>query len=275
MQINTRTELNDGYTMPLFGLGVYRSAEGAQCRQAVQWALEAGYRLIDTAAFYDNEASVGEAIRACTIPREELFVTTKLWNSDQGYDACLRAFDVSMDKLGLDYIDLYLIHYPVPGKRLESWRALEQIRKSGRCRSIGVSNYLDKHLQELLDHSNVVPSVNQLELSPYCFESRKATVDFCRQYQITLQAYSPLVRTKRFDDPKLVALAQKYSKTPAQILLRWGIQERISVIPKSSNRERIIENAAIYDFEISPEDMRTLYAFDENFIVCWNPAETA
>ncbi len=275
MFINSRIFLNDGNAMPLLGLGVYLSKEGSECYEAVSWALQTGYRLIDTAAFYHNEESVGRAIGDSTIPREEIFVTTKLWNADQGYDSTLKAFDQSLAKLGLDYVDLYLIHYPVEGKRLESWRALEVIKTSGRCRSIGVSNYLDRHLNELLDHSDSVPAVNQLELHPYCYQLRWPTLAVCQQHNIAVQAYSPLVRTRRFGDAKLLALAQKYEKTQAQILLRWALQANISTIPKSSNKSRIEENADIFDFEIEEADMKELFtAFDEKLIICWDPAQT-
>ncbi|MEO1513494.1 MAG: aldo/keto reductase [Bacteroidota bacterium] len=273
LQIDSRVPLNDGFSMPLFGLGVYMSKEGNECQQAVSTAIEAGYRLIDTAAFYDNEESVGRAVRESQIPREELFVTTKLWNTDQGYDKALRAFDKSMDKLGLDYVDLYLIHYPLTGKRLDSWRALEQIVQSGRCRSIGVSNYLSRHLTELSEHSSIVPVVNQIEMSPYCFESRIETVEYCRQHGIVVQAYSPLVRTKVFDDPGLLEITNRHGKSPAQVLIRWGLQEGISSIPKSSNPDRIRANADVFDFELSVEDMQKLRSFDRNLIVCWDPAE--
>ncbi|MEL6867462.1 MAG: aldo/keto reductase [Bacteroidota bacterium] len=274
MTIDKRIKLHDGQEMPLFGLGVYLSEEGSECYDAIKHALDAGYRLIDTAAFYKNEKSVGQAIRDSHIDREDIFVTTKLWNTHHGYDKALRAFDKSMAALGLDYVDLYLVHYPVQGIRKETWRAMEQILSDGRCRSIGVSNYMERHLRELLDHCEHRPTVNQIELHPYCFESRRETVELCRQEEIVIQAYSPLLRTRRFDDPKLLALAHKYQKTPAQILIRWALEENISVIPKSSNGLRIRQNADVFDFSISSEDMERLRLFNENFIVCWDPEET-
>ncbi|MEM9919402.1 MAG: aldo/keto reductase [Bacteroidota bacterium] len=273
LQIDTRRPLVNQYSMPLFGLGVYLSKEGDECYHAVQAALAQGYRLIDTASFYENEESVGRAVRESGIPREEIFVTTKVWNDDHGYDATLRAFDKSMKELALDYVDLYLVHYPVSGKRLDTWKAMERIAEGGRCKAIGVSNYFVKHLEELYQHCHIPPTVNQIELSPYCFESRIDTVSFCRDKGIIVQAYSPLVRTQVFNDPPLVALAQKYDKTAAQILIRWALQENISVIPKSSNPKRIRANADVFDFHLSDEDMRHLKSLDKNLFVCWDPAE--
>ncbi len=274
MEIDTRVELNNKTYMPLFGLGVFLAQEGEECQQAVEWALEAGYRLIDTASFYGNEQSVGAAVQNSKVAREDIFVTTKLWNSDHGYDKALRAFDESISTLGLDYVDLYLIHYPVEGLRLDTWKAMEVIAKDERCKAVGVSNYMSGHLEELLNVCTTAPAVNQIELSPFCFESRREIVDLCRSENIILQAYSPLARTRRFDHPPLVALADKYRKTPAQILVRWALQKDLSVIPKSSSKNRIEENANIFDFAISAEDMKVLAGFDENYIVAWDPTLT-
>ena len=274
MQIDTTTILNNGIIMPLFGLGVYLSEEGTECYNAVQTALDLGYRHFDTASFYDNEKSLGKAIRDHSVDRSEIFVTTKLWNADHGYDKTLSAFEKSLKNLDLDYIDLFLIHYPVENIRMETWKAMEKILESGDCKSIGVSNYMTHHMEELLANCNIPPAVNQFELSPYCYQSRADIVSLCRENNIAVEAYSPLVRTKRFDDPKLLAFAKKYGKTPAQILIRWALQENIIVIPKSSNPIRIKENADIFDFSISETDMELINNFDENLIVCWNPMET-
>ncbi len=274
LKIDSRIKLNNGVDMPLFGLGVYLSSEGDECINAINWALDTGYRSIDTASFYNNETSVGKAVRESSIPREDIFVTTKLWNSDHGYDNTLRAFDKSIKLLGLDQVDLYLVHYPVQDIRKETWKAMERIAESGACRAIGVSNYLTNHLEELLASCNIPPTVNQIELSPYCFQSRMDTVALCRQNNIAVEAYSPLVRTKVFDDPKLVTIAERYSKTPAQILLRWALQENIIIIPKSSNQERIEQNADLFDFQLSTEDMDLLNSFDKNLLVCWDPSIT-
>ena len=274
MQIDTTITLNNGIEMPLFGLGVYLSKEGTECQEAVTSALDLGYRHIDTASFYDNEVSVGRAIRDHIIDRSEVFVTTKLWNSDHGYDNTLRAFQKSLEKLDIDYIDLFLVHYPVQDIRKDTWKAMEKILENENCKAIGVSNYMTHHMEELLANCHIPPSVNQIELSPYCFQSRADIVTLCRENNIAVEAYSPLVRTKRFDDPKLLSLTKKYGKTSAQILIRWALQENIIVIPKSSNPLRIKENADVFDFEISNDDMALINNFDENLIVCWDPMKT-
>lgn len=258
--------------MPLLGLGVSDIAEGPECFTAVRTALNAGYRLIDTASFYENEKSVGQAVVDSGISRDQIFVTTKLWNRDHGYENALRAFDRSMNKLGLDYVDLYMIHHPIPELRLESWKALEQIvTSSGRCRAIGVSNYTPQHINELLSHCTIPPVVNQIELSPYCFASRLDIVNLCIYHGIAVESYCPLLRAQKLNDPPLVRLAAKYKKTSAQILIRWALQENIVVIPKSSKRLHILENANVFDFEITPYDMEYLCALDEDFIVCGPP----
>lgn len=254
--------------MPYLGLGVYKTL-GEETKRAIHWALERGYRLIDTAAMYGNEKEVGEAIRESFLPREEIFITTKLWNDDHGYEKALKAFEESLERLKCEYIDLYLIHFPVEGIRNETWKALEKIYQEGLCRAIGVSNYTIKHLEELLEFCNVLPAVNQVEFSPYLFQ--KELLAFCKSQKIQLEAYSPLTRGKKLNDLKLVEIAEKYHKTPAQILIRWALQHEIVVIPKSSHKERIYENADVFDFNISLEDMKLLDSFNENFRVCWNP----
>ena len=263
--------LNDGREMPRFGLGVFQSPDGEVTRTAVLAALEAGYRLIDTAAIYRNEASVGAALRDSGVAREAIFLTTKLWNSDHGYDAALAAFDASLARLGLDYVDLYLIHFPVESLRGDSWRALERIYADGRARAIGVSNYTIRHLRELLDDCEVVPAVNQVEFSPYLYQRELLT--FCRDHGIQLEAYSSLTRGEKLADPPLIAVAARHGKTPAQVLLRWTLQHRIIVIPKSVRRGRIAENAALFDFELSPTEMVTLDALDEGLRVSWDPSD--
>ncbi len=274
MKIDSTITLNNGVKVPLFGLGVYLTKEGSECYNAVKTALDLGYRHFDTASFYENEESVGRAVRDSSVDRSEIFVTTKLWNADHGFDETLKAFERSLKKLDLGYIDLFLVHYPVQHKRLDTWKAMEKILESGNCKAIGVSNYLAHHMTELLKNCNITPAVNQIELSPYCFESRADIVNLCRANNIAVEAYSPLVRTKRFDDPKLIEIAKRYGKTPAQILIRWALQENIIVIPKSSNPKRIQENADVFDFSISATDMDSINAFDENLIVCWDPMKT-
>jgi len=269
LTIDSAVTLNNGITMPLLGLGMYQARSDGEAQQAVQWALEAGYRLIDTAQYYRNEKAVGEAIRRSAIPREEIFVTTKLWNTDHGYDRARSAFEASCQRLGLDVIDLYLIHWPVERLRGESWRALEKLYAEGKCRAIGVSNYTVRHLEELLHTAGVVPAVNQVEFSPYLYQ--KELLAYCQAHGIQLEAYSPLTKGQRLRDPNLVAIAQTYQKTPAQILIRWALQHKVVVIPKSTNRGRIRENADVFDFEISPEDMARLDAFDETLRTSWDP----
>lgn len=266
--------LNNGVAMPILGLGTWQSADGAEAVEAVKAALEVGYRHIDTAAAYGNEESVGQAIRESGIPREEIFVTTKLWTNDQGYDSALRAFDASLKRLGLETLDLYLIHWPRrPDRRMDSWRAFERLYEEGRVRAIGVSNYMTNHLEEVMAEGNVVPAVNQIELHAYNFRMRRDVVDLCREKGITLTAYSPIARAERLDDPRLADLAQKYDRTPAQVLLRFLVQQTTVVIPKSTTPQRIAENSAIFDFEIEDTDMQTLMGFDEGLHLAPDPIE--
>lgn len=269
LRIDTKVKLNNGVEMPIFGLGTYQAQSGKETRDAVLYALHAGYRHIDTASMYGNEEDVGTAIAESGIPREEIFVTTKLWNSDHGYDSGLAAFKKSHRRLRLSYVDLYLIHWPVQDLRNETWRALETLLKEGKCRAIGVSNYMIRHLEELLERSSTIPVVNQVEFSPYLYQ--KDLLEFCRKSKIQLEAYSPLTKGHKLNDPKLVTLASKYSKSPAQILIGWALQHEMVVIPKSSKRERITENAGVFDFTISPEDMRALDSFDQGLRTSWDP----
>lgn len=262
LTIQSTVTLNNGVQMPMLGLGTFQSENGETARDAVLWALEAGYRHIDTAALYANEESVGEAIKASGIPREQIFVTTKVWNGDQGYETTLRAFDTSLKRLNMDYVDLYLVHWPIRETREETWRALLKIAEGGRVRAIGVSNFVVRHLKELLAWSPVVPAVNQFEIHPYL--TRVELVDFCKQQGIQVESYSPLVRGKKFNDPTLMAVAQRCGKSPAQVMVRWSLQKGLVVIPKSVRRERILENADVYDFEISAADMAVLDALNEN-----------
>lgn len=270
INIDTKVRLNNGVEMPIFGLGTYQSRRGKETKEAVLAALEAGYRLIDTAAMYENEEDVGEAVRKSGIPREEIFVTTKLWNSDHGYDRTLVAFEDSRRKLGLPYVDLYLIHWPVEGLRNESWKALEKLLKEGKCRAIGVSNYMTWHLKELFRNSSTVPAVNQVEFSPYLYQ--KDLLKFCRKHDIQLEAYSPLTKGHKLNDPRLGDIGLKYSKSPAQILIRWALQKEVIVIPKSSRRERILENADVFDFAISAKDTKVLDSFNQDLRTSWDPS---
>ena len=267
--LDARVLLADGNNMPWLGLGVYLVSSGATCVKAVGHALSVGYRHIDTAAFYGNEADVGRAVRESGVPRNEVFVVTKLWNSDQGYASAIKACDTSLAKLRLDYIDLYLIHWPEPGRRLDSWRALVELRKQGKCRSIGVSNYTVAHLKELMARSDVKPAVNQVEFSPFLYQ--RELLEFCRSHGIQLEAYCPLTRGEKLTNPVVTAIARRLGKTPAQILLRWALQHEVVVIPKSARQERITENAGLFDFTLETRDMAALDALHSDFRTCWDP----
>lgn len=264
----TTTTLNNGIQMPLLGLGVY-DMHNDEAINAVIHALQTGYRLIDTAAMYNNEEQVGIGIRNSGIAREEIFVTTKVNNLDQGYDATLRAFEVSMQKLNVGHIDLYLVHWPIRSKRKDTWKALEKLYEEKQVRAIGVANYLEPFLDELSTYANHVPAVNQVEFSPWLYLDN--LLQRCRRDGTVLQSYTPLVRGQKFSDPRIQQLAQKYQKTPAQMVLRWNIQLGVSAIPKSSSPKRIEENFSIFDFEINAEDMQLLCSMNEGYRVVDDP----
>lgn len=271
MAVNTTMRTNR--KIPSIGLGVYQSAPGESTQNAVLAAFAAGYRHIDTASIYNNEADVGDAIARSGLDRNEIFVTTKLWNDDHGYDNALQALDRSLDKLGLDYVDLYLIHWPVPHVRLDSWRALERMTLDGRVRDIGVSNYLVRHIDEILDHAPVVPAVNQIELSPYNYGTRLDTVEKCRASGILLEAYSPLTKARKLDDPLLAEIGAAHGKTAAQVLIRWALEHGFVVLPKSVKVNRIEENFNVFDFSLSDAEMERLNSLDEGLVTGWDPAE--
>jgi methylglyoxal/glyoxal reductase len=262
------TTLNNGVKMPLLGLGVYDMYR-KEAEDAIATALEVGYRLVDTAAMYTNEKEVGNAIRNSGINRNEIFVTTKVNNPDQGYDNALRAFDTSMKKLNIDYIDLYLVHWPIKGKRKDTWKALEYLYNSKQVKAIGVANYLLPFLHELETYATLVPVVNQVEFSPYLY--LKDLLNYCKERNIQLQAYTPLTKGQRLKDKRLVQLAEKYSKTPAQITLRWILQHGVSAIPKSSNPARIKGNFDVFDFEIDEDDMAMMDTFNEDLRIVGEP----
>ncbi|MEO3946785.1 aldo/keto reductase [Gorillibacterium sp. CAU 1737] len=253
--------LNNGVAMPQFGLGVWKAKDGAEVVEAVKAAIAAGYRSIDTAAVYGNEAGVGQAIQESGVPREELFITTKVWNSEQGYETTLAAFEASLAKLGLDYVDLYLVHWPVKGKYKETWKALEKIYADGKARAIGVSNFHPHHLDDLLADAKVVPAVNQVELHPLL--SQEELRRYCDEKKIYVEAWSPLMQGN-LDLPVLQEIASRYGKTPAQVILRWHLQHNIIVIPKSVTPSRIQENADLFDFELNAEDLAKIDALNEN-----------
>jgi len=274
MNLLSTLTMNNGIEIPMLGLGLYLSSSGNQAREALQTALDTGYRHFDTAKFYGNEEDVGLAVRESNLPRENLFVTTKLWNDDHGYDSTLTAIDLSLNKMQLEYIDLYLIHWPVQDLRLESWRAMEKAQTDGKVRSIGVSNYMIHHITELLENGQVQPAINQFEISPYNYQSRKEVIEFCLSKNILVEAYSPLTKGHKLRDPDLIRLGNNYGKSPAQILIRWALQHQLIVLPKSSNEQRIKENADVFDFEISDEDMAYLDGLDENLVTSWDPTDS-
>lgn len=269
--INYKIKMNNGVEIPQLGLGVYLTKSGSECINAIHWALEAGYRHVDTAKFYKNEKDVGEAIKNSGINRKEVFVTTKLWNEDHGYDSALKAFDKSLKTLNIDYIDCYLIHWPVHEKRKDSWKALEKIYESGYCKSIGVSNYMIPHLKELFTYANIIPVINQVEFNPFIYQ--KDLLEECNKNKIILEAYAPLTRSKKLNDKKVLSIAQKHKKSNAQVLIRWAIQHDLVVIPKSVHKERIIENANVFDFILDESDMEILDNMDEGFRSSWDPTK--
>ncbi len=267
----TTLPLNTGRPIPQLGLGVWQSPRGEGTREAVRTALRLGYRHVDTARIYGNEHDVGEGVRTSGVARGDVFVTTKLWNDDQGFDSTLRAFDASLARLGLDYVDLYLIHWPVAGKRVDSWRALERIFEEKRARAIGVSNFLVPHLEELLAKAKVVPAVNQIEVHP--FLQQRDTRALCKTRGIVVEAYSPLTHGGRLNDPRVSEVAKRVGKTNAQVLLRWGVQHGMVVLPKSVNEGRIAENGAIFDFALDGDAMGRLDALEAGMATGWDPRE--
>jgi len=269
LRIDSKAKLNNGVEMPWLGLGVWQlsSKETMTC---VEHALRFGYRHIDTATLYGNESEVGLGVRKSGIPREEVFVTTKLWNSDHGRDRSVRAFEESLKELGLGYIDLYLIHWPVEKDRTESWNALLKALEAGRTKALGVSNYTVRHLEELLSGSSVVPAVNQVEFHPYLYQ--KELLEYCRKKGIQLEAYSPLMKGKRLDDFSFVEMAGRYKRSVPQILIRWCLQHGVVVIPKSSHKKRIEENGSVFDFNISAKDMDYLDSLHEDYRSTWDPS---
>ena len=254
-------DLADGHAIPQLGLGVYK-VEDATAARLVEGAIDAGYRHVDTAKLYFNEAGVGAGVRASGLPREEVFVTTKVWNDDQGYDETLRAFDTSLGLLGMDYVDLYLIHWPAPkqGRYLDTWRALETLKRDGRARSIGVSNFTVAHLENLLAHSTESPVINQVELQPWL--QQRELRDFDASRGIVTEAWSPLGRGRVLGDPTLEAIAEKHGRSSAQVVLRWHVQQGLVVIPKSNSLDRIRENSRVFDFELDAADLAAIAALE-------------
>ena len=269
-----RITLRAGRAIPQLGFGVFQILPGDETRTAVAAALAAGYRHVDTAAVYRNEADVGAAIRASGLPRGSVWVTTKLANSDQGSATARRAFEASLERLGLDAVDLYLLHWPHE-RRLNSWRVLEQLHAEGLARSIGVSNFLVRHLDELLARASVPPAVNQIELSPFLHRTREDTLRRCAEAGVVVEAYSPLTKGRRLGDSTVAAVAAEVGRTPAQVLIRWSLQKGFVVLPRSSNAGRIAENAAVFDFALDDRQVAALDALDEGLTTGWDPARQA
>ncbi|MCR9039139.1 aldo/keto reductase [Bacillus sp. L381] len=271
--LQAKATLHNGVKMPWFGIGVFKVEEGAELVNAVKTALVHGYRSVDTAAIYGNEEGVGEGIRQglqeAGLKREDIFVTSKVWNADLGYEETLKAFDTSLEKLGLDYLDLYLIHWPVEGKYIDAWRALETLYRNGRIKAIGVSNFQIHHLKHLMKETEIKPMINQVEYHPRL--TQKELQAFCDEQGIQLEAWSPLMQGQLLDHPVLQEIAQKYGKSAAQVILRWDLQNGVITIPKSTKKHRIEENANVFDFELSAEDMKRVDDLNENLRVGPDP----
>ncbi len=254
--------LHNGIEMPYVGLGVYKMEDKEEAVHAIETAIKVGYRSIDTAWFYQNEDAVGEAVRNAAIPREQLFITTKVWNDHQGYDSTLKVFENSLQNLQMDYVDLYLIHWPVKGKYLDTWKALERLYDEGVVKAIGVSNFQTHHLEDIFTHRNEKPVINQVELHPRL--SQEPLRAFCQKHQIAVEAWSPLARARFLQDPTINEVAKKYGKSPAQVILRWHLQNEVIIIPKSVTPARIKENADLFDFELSADDMDKINKLNKN-----------
>ena len=267
------TTLHNGVKMPWFGLGVFKVEEGPELVNAVKVAIKHGYRSIDTAAIYENEEGVGQGIREglkeAGISREDLFVTSKVWNADLGYESTIAAYEKSLKKLGLEYLDLYLIHWPVEGKYKEAWRALETLYKEGKVKAIGVSNFQIHHLKDLMEDAEVKPMVNQVECHPRL--TQKEVQAFCKEQGIQLEAWSPLMQGELLDNEVLQAIATKHGKSVAQVILRWDLQNGIVTIPKSTKEHRIVENSTVFDFELTEEEMNQIDGLNQNHRVGPDP----
>ncbi|HEY3388566.1 MAG TPA: aldo/keto reductase [Prolixibacteraceae bacterium] len=255
-------KLVNGVEMPYFGLGVFRTEEGTEVENSVKWAIETGYRHIDTAAIYKNERGVGNAVKASGISRNELFITTKAWNDNQRTNTVMEGFEKSLELLQTDYVDLYLIHWPVKGKYVATWKVMEQIYRSGRAKAIGVSNFLQHHLEDIFKIAEIKPMVDQVECHPYLVQ--QPLIDLCRQHDVVFEAWSPIMRGAVNDIPLFIELSEKYKKSPVQIVLRWDLQKGIVTIPKSVHQERIRSNADIFDFELTGEDISRIDALERN-----------
>jgi diketogulonate reductase-like aldo/keto reductase len=262
LTITSTVPLNNGVEMPLLGLGVYLADDGEQVESAVTWALEAGYRHVDTASIYKNEEGVGRAIAASDVDRSDVFVTTKVWNDEQGLVGTMEALDRSLGRLGMDYVDLYLVHWPRPHLMEETWQAMESIVRDGKARAIGVSNFLVHHLEQLFEFAELLPAVNQVEFHPHL--QQPELVRFCEAHEIRVEAWSPLKRGQVLDMPELVEIGERHGKSAVQVTVRWMLQRGIITIPKSVKQDRVISNADVYDFELSAGEAATIDALDTN-----------
>lgn len=265
--------LNNGTRMPNIGLGLWQVKDEQECISAVQEGLRVGYRHLDTAQIYGNETFVGKAWKASSVPREELFITTKIWNENQFWDDLPRSFDDSLRNLQTDYVDLLLLHFPVTETRRPAWRQMEKLAQSGRAKAIGVSNYTVRHLEELLRECTIKPAVNQVELHVYL--QQPELVQFCQNNDILVEAYSPLAHGYGLDNPVLAGVAQKYGKSPAQVMIRWCIDRGTVPLPKSVHAQRIRENFDVFDFSLDEADMKVLAALDTDYRTCWDPTHVA
>ena len=264
--------LNTGQQVPAIGFGTWEITPDSAAKQAVASALEVGYRVIDTAKIYGNETGVGEALRESGIPREDLFVTTKLWNDDQGYDRTLRACADSLERLGLEYLDLYLIHWPATRKRHDSWRAFERLAQEGVIKAAGVSNYTVDHLDELLERSELTPAVNQVEFHPFIYEQQRAVLQFCQDKDILIEAYSPISRLNSANRPAIDEMAHKYEVSPQQIVLRWCVQHGTLPLPRSTKTDHIASNFDIFEFSLTEDEITRLDSLSDGERVTWDPA---
>lgn len=264
-------KLNSGQTIPQLGLGLWKMYLGKTCREAVQAALDIGYRHFDTAQVYLNEQHLGRALSESDVDRKNVFITTKIRRGNFGESDLLPSFEKSLKKLRTDYVDLLLLHFPVTGERQAAWKRMEELHKSGQARAIGVSNYTVKHLEELLASCKVKPAVNQVEL--HVFLQQTELITYCKQHDIVIEAYSPLAHGQGMDDPVLAGLAKKHGKTPAQIMLRWLVEQGLVVIPKSSHRDRLQQNFDIFDFKLDATDLKKIAGLDRNLRTCWDPSD--
>ncbi|BFI98389.1 aldo/keto reductase [Priestia sp. Y58] len=267
--LQSTTTLANGVKMPWLGLGVYKVEDGQEVVDSVKYAIKAGYKSIDTAKIYENEEGVGQAIKESGVSREELFVTSKVWNADQGYDTTIQAFETSLNKLGLEYLDLYLIHWPVEGKYKDTWKALEKLYKDGKIRAIGVSNFQVHHLEDLIADAEVKPMVNQIEFHPLLTQTEVR--EYCKKQEIQVEAWSPLAQGELLDNEVLTQIAEKHGKSTAQVILRWDLQNEVVTIPKSTKEHRIIQNADVFDFELNAEEVEKINALNQNHRVGPDP----